>query len=321
MILALAGGVGGAKLAKGLSEVLAPEELLIAVNTGDDFEHLGLHISPDLDTMMYTLAGINDPVQGWGIAGETWSFMQALETLGGETWFRLGDRDLAMHIERTARLRAGHSLSAVTQYLCEQLKIAHRIAPMSDDSLRTIVHTSSARLTFQDYFVRWRAEPAVGRIEFDGAGQARMSAALHAALGSAMLAAVIICPSNPYLSIAPILTVPGVRDALAQRRVPVIAVSPIVAGRALKGPAAKIMRELGAEPSSLAVAEFYRGLIDALVIDEADANLSAAIGALGMQAIVTRTVMHDLQSRIALARTVVDSAQSLFGLAKRRSAR
>ena len=321
MILALAGGVGGAKLAKGLSEVLAPEELLIAVNTGDDFEHLGLHISPDLDTMMYTLAGINDPVQGWGIAGETWSFMQALETLGGETWFRLGDRDLATHIERTARLRAGHSLSAVTQHLCTQLNIAHRIAPMSDDSLRTIVYTSSGRLAFQDYFVRRRAEPAVTRIEFDGAGQAKMSAALHAALGSTMLAAVIICPSNPYLSIAPILTVPGVRDALGQRRVPVIAVSPIVAGRALKGPAAKIMRELGAEPSSLAVAEFYRGLIDALVVDEADANLSAAIDALGMHAIVTRTVMHDFQSRTSLARTVVDSVQSLFPLAKRRSAR
>jgi len=321
MILALAGGVGGAKLAKGLSEVLAPEELLIAVNTGDDFEHLGLHISPDLDTMMYTLAGINDPVQGWGIAGETWSFMQALETLGGETWFRLGDRDLATHIERTARLRAGHSLSAVTQHLCTQLNIAHRIAPMSDDSLRTIVHTSSGRLAFQDYFVRRRAEPAVTRIDFDGVGQARMSAALHAALGSTMLAAVIICPSNPYLSIAPILTVPGVRDALGQRRVPVIAVSPIVAGRALKGPAAKIMRELGAEPSSLAVAEFYRGLIDALVVDEADAELSAAIDALGMHAIVTRTVMHDLQSRTSLARTVVDSVQSLFPLATRRSAR
>lgn len=311
MILALAGGVGGARLALGLSEVLAPEALIVAVNTGDDFEHLGLHISPDLDTVMYTLARINDPVQGWGIAGETWNFMHALEKLDGQTWFRLGDRDMATHVERTARLRAGQSLSAVTQRLCGQLEVAHAVVPMSDDPVRTIVHTAAGALAFQDYFVRQRAQPAVERIEFDGASEARMSHALATALDSNELEAMVICPSNPYLSIAPILAIPGVRQALAQRRVPVIAVSPIIGGRALKGPAAKIMRELGAEPSSLAIAEFYRELIDVLVLDETDAKLSDAIAALAIEPVVTRTVMHGPSARQDLARTIIESARSL----------
>jgi LPPG:FO 2-phospho-L-lactate transferase len=321
MILALAGGVGGAKLAKGLSEVLTPDELIIAVNTGDDFEHFGLHISPDLDTMMYTLAGISDPVQGWGIAGETWSFMQALERLGGETWFRLGDRDMATHVERTLQLRAGETLSAVTQRLCTRLGVGHRVVPMSDDPVRTIVHTSGGALAFQDYFVRRRAEPPVARIEFDGAERATMSEGLRTALASAALDAVVICPSNPYLSIAPILAVAGVRAALRRKRVPVIAVSPIVAGRALKGPAAKIMRELGEEASSLGVARFYRGLIDALVLDRADENLTTPIAALGLRPIAAQTVMQDRESRVALARTVVDLAQSLSAPAKHGIAR
>ena len=301
MILALAGGVGGARLALGLSEVLAPQMLVVAVNTGDDFEHLGLHISPDLDTVMYTLAGINDPVQGWGIAGETWNFMRALEKLDGQTWFRLGDRDLATHVERTTRLRMGQSLSAVTQRLCAQLEVRHAVAPMSDDRVRTVVHTATGPLAFQDYFVRRRAEPPVERIEFDGVGDARMSPALAAALASSELEAIVLCPSNPYLSIAPILAVPGVREALAQRRVPSIAVSPIIGGRALKGPAAKIMRELGATPSSLAIAEFYRGLIDALVLDDTDADLEDGVSSLAIQPIVTRTVMHDAAARKNLA--------------------
>src|SRR3954454_8206257 len=210
MILALAGGVGGARLALGLSEVLTPEALVVAVNTGDDFEHLGLYISPDLDTVMYTLAGMNDPLQGWGIAGETWNFMGALEKLDGQTWFRLGDRDLATHIERTARLRAGQSLSAVTQRLCAQLEVAHAVVPMSDDPVRTVVHTAAGPLAFQDYFVRRHAEPPVERIEFDGVRDARMSPALAAAFDSTALEAIVVCPSNPYLSIAPMLAVPGV---------------------------------------------------------------------------------------------------------------
>jgi LPPG:FO 2-phospho-L-lactate transferase len=311
MIVALAGGVGGARLARGLIDILAPEQLVIGVNTGDDFEHLGLHVSPDLDTMMYTLAGINDPVQGWGIAGETWSFMQALERLGGETWFALGDRDLATHVERTRRLRAGESLSAVTQHLCTRLGVLHRVVPMSDDSVRTIVHTSAGPLAFQDYFVRSRAEPAVTHMQFAGAESARMSQAMRAALESTDLDAVIVCPSNPYLSIAPILAIPGVRAALDRRRFPVVAVSPIVGGRALKGPAAKIMRELGHEPSSLTVAKFYSGLIDALVLDHADQSLCAPIEALGIRTMVTDTVMKDPSIGVTLARSVVELTRSL----------
>lgn len=319
MIVALAGGVGGARLARGLIDVLAPDELVIVVNTGDDFEHLGLHISPDLDTMMYTLAGINDPVQGWGIAGETWSFMQALEQLGGETWFRLGDRDLATHIERTRQLRAGESLSSVTQRLCTRLGVHHRVVPMSDDSVRTIVHTSAGPLAFQDYFVRNRAEPAITHVQFAGAQSATMSQAMHAALDSMDLDAMIVCPSNPYLSIAPILAVPGVRTALEHRRVPVVAVSPIVGGRALKGPAAKIMRELGHEPSSLTVAQFYCGLIDALLLDHADESLCASIEALGIRTMVTDTVMKDPRLGVTLARSVVELAHSLCAPALSRS--
>ena len=306
MILALAGGVGGAKLARGLADVLSPEELTIAVNTGDDFEHLGLHISPDLDSVMYTLAGLNDPVRGWGIARETWNFMDSLEALGGETWFRLGDRDLATHVERTRRLRAGENLSFVTRALCGHLGIRHTVTPMSDDPVRTRVHTTEGVLSFQDYFVRRRAEPAVTRLEFTGAEEAEIARALRAALDNPSLRAVVICPSNPYLSIAPMLALPGLRSTLENRRVPVIAVSPIIAGRALKGPAAKIMRELGKEPSSLEVARFYAGLIDALVIDQADAALGADIEPLGIRPLVTATVMMDPEDRAALAGRIID---------------
>ena len=306
MILALAGGVGGAKLARGLADVLPADQLTIVVNTGDDFEHLGLHISPDLDTVMYTLAGINDSARGWGIAGETWNFMQSLEALGGETWFKLGDRDLATHVERTRRLRAGESLSGVTEGLCAQLGIRHRVAPMSDQAVRTLVHTPEGVLSFQDYFVRLRCEPVVTGLEFAGASESRMSQVLRSTLDSLSLTAVVICPSNPYLSIAPVLALPGMRAALARRRVPVVAVSPIVAGKALKGPAAKIMRELGKESSSLEVARFHRGLIDALVVDRADAALSDAIRELGIQPAVTNTIMTEPSARIELARFIIE---------------
>jgi LPPG:FO 2-phospho-L-lactate transferase len=310
MILALAGGVGGAKLAKGLADVLPPEELVVVVNTGDDFEHLGLHVSPDVDTVMYTLAGINNTSLGWGIAEETWNFMHALETLGGETWFRLGDRDLATNIERTHRLRAGESLSAVTGHLCARLGVRHHVVPMSDAPVRTLVHTSEGVLTFQDYFVRRRAEPSVTKLEFSGAEEARIAPGFRRALGSRALAAVVVCPSNPYLSIAPILALPDVRAALERRRVPVIAVSPIVAGQALKGPAAKIMRELGKEPSSLEVARFYQGLIDMLVVDHADSVLAASITALGIRPVVTNSVMKTPADRSTLARRIIESAGS-----------
>ncbi len=311
----------GAKLARGLADVLSPEELTIAVNTGDDFEHLGLHISPDLDTVMYTLAGLNDPVRGWGLAGETWQFMHGLEILGGETWFRLGDRDLATHVERTRRLHAGESLTAVTRALCTGLGIRHCVTPMSDDPVRTLVHTGEGVLSFQDYFVRRRAQPVVTELEFSGAASARIAGALRAALDHPLLSAIVICPSNPYLSIAPVLALAEVNAALRNRRVPVIAVSPIIDGKALKGPAAKIMRELGKTPSTLEVAKYYAGQIDALVVDHADAGLCAGIEHTGVRAFVTATHMKTPADRAVLAGQVLAFARELvFSVPKSASA-
>ncbi len=317
MILALAGGVGGARLARGLVQVLAPDELTIIVNSGDDFEHLGLHISPDLDTVMYTLAGINDPQRGWGIANESWNFMESLARLGGETWFQLGDRDLATSVERTRRLRDKQSLSEVTEFLCRRLDIQHSVAPMSDEPVRTRVHTTKGVLDFQDYFVRQRAQPTVVRLEYAGAAAARTSPALRTCLDNPALRAIIICPSNPYLSIAPILAIPGVRDAISGRHVPSLAVSPIVGGRALKGPAAKILRELGKSACAIEVARFYEGLVDGLVIDHVDANLCDAIAQTGIKPLVTATVMRDAPHQRQLAQDVVRFAGQLNVPAKR----
>ena len=247
----------------------------------------------------------------WGLAGETWSFMAMTAKLGGETWFNLGDRDLATHIARTRRLRAGESLSAITTSLCERLGIAARIVPMSDDPVRTIVVTDTGDLSFQHYFVRLKCEPVLKALRFEGAATARPAAGLLAALDDAALGGIVICPSNPYLSVQPILEVPGIRERLAARRVPLVAVSPIVGGRAIKGPAAKILRELGHEPSALAVARHYAGLIDALVLDEADAALAPAVEALGMRAVVTDTIMRDAPSARALAQTSLDAVARL----------
>jgi LPPG:FO 2-phospho-L-lactate transferase len=304
-ILALAGGVGGAKLAKGLAEVLRSDELTVIVNTGDDFEHLGLCVSPDLDTVMYTLAGINDPEVGWGVAGDTWNFMAALERLGGETWFRLGDRDLATNVERTRRLRAGESLSSVTELFCRCLGIETPLAPMSDNPVRTAVSTDTGRLAFQDYFVRQQAQPRVESLAYEGAPQAVPSAPFRQALKDPNLRAIVICPSNPYLSIGPILAIAGVRDAILQSPVPVVAISPIVGGLALKGPAAKIMAELGFKASALTVARFYGDLIDALIVDHADRSEAPLIEACGVRAFVTETVMRAPNDRARLARSVI----------------
>ncbi len=311
MIVALAGGVGGAKLADGLARVVAPDGLTIAVNTGDDFTHLGLHVSPDLDTVMYTLAGRGNPETGWGLAGETWAFMAALERLGGETWFRLGDQDLATHVERTRRLGDGETLSAVTAQLCGRLGIGHRIVPMSDDPVRTMVLTGDGRLAFQDYFVRLRCEPRVTGFEFDGAEAARPSPALLAVMRSGSISAVIICPSNPYVSVGPILAVPEIARWLGERAFPIVAVSPIVGGRAIKGPAAKMMAELGVEVSALAVARHYGGLLDGMVIDVADEALAPAIEAEGPRVAVTGTVMNSAADRARLAEAVVQFAKTL----------
>ena len=306
MIVALSGGIGGAKLALGLSHVLPPDRLLVVGNIGDDFEHLGMHISPDLDTLMYTLAGLDNTELGWGRRDETWSFMETLATLGGETWFRLGDRDLALHIERTRRLRTGEVLSSITADFCRRLGVGARILPASDDPVRTRVLTKAGWIGFQDYFVRQRTAPVVRALAFDGAERARAHPDLLAAIAEAE--AVVICPSNPFISIEPILAVPGVRSALEQTTAPVVAVSPIIGGRAVKGPTAKIMRELGMSPSARAVAERYGELLDVFIADTVDA---ASMEGLRVALTLAPTLMTGLVEKIALARVVLDAAAAL----------
>ncbi|WP_428028954.1 2-phospho-L-lactate transferase [Ancylobacter sp.] len=306
-VIALSGGIGGAKLALGLHRVSAPGALTIIANTGDDFRHLGLHVSPDIDTLLYTLAGLDDPVKGWGRRDETWTFMRALAELGGETWFQLGDGDLAIHVERTRRLGAGESLSQVTDGLRRRLGISSLIVPMSDEPVATRVATDEGWLDFQHYFVRRRCEPRVSGLEFVGADDARMAPEAVAAFADPTLRAVILCPSNPYLSVDPVLAVPGMRKALAECAAPVIAISPIIAGQAVKGPTAKMMAELGLEPSAATVARHYEGLIDAFVIDEADAGLAIA----GLDIVATPTLMRGLDDKERLARFVLAVAEAL----------
>lgn len=306
MILALAGGVGGARLARGLAAVLPPEKLRIVVNTGDDFDHLGFLICPDIDTICYTLAGVNNTAQGWGLEGESWAFMDAIARLGGETWFNLGDRDLATHAIRRAMLGT-HSLSAITAHIAGQLGIVHPIAPMSDDPVRSVVDTDEGELAFQHYFVRRRAEPRFRSIRFDGAETARPSAALIAALDDPALEAVILCPSNPVLSIAPILALPGVRARLEARSVPIVAVSPFIGGRAIKGPAAKIMQEIGIATSPAGLASYYDGLLDGLVVDQGDAGDAVP----GLRLLATDTLMRGLDDQRRLAGETLDLARGL----------
>ncbi|HEX4193141.1 MAG TPA: 2-phospho-L-lactate transferase [Stellaceae bacterium] len=304
-VIALSGGVGGAKLALGLSRVLPSGDLTIIANTGDDFEHLGLSISPDIDTLLYTLAGLDNPATGWGRRDETWNFMAALAALGGETWFNLGDRDLATHIERTRRLHGGESLSQITEDFRRRFGIAACILPMSDDSVRTRVKTKDGWLDFQPYFVKHRCEPAITAIEFAGAADARPQPELLAALADPALGAVIICPSNPFISIEPILALSGVRAALRDCAAPVVAVSPIIGGRAVKGPTAKMMQELGLEISATAVARRYGDLIDAYIVDHADAP--SCVG-LDCAIVPAKALMETLADREALARIVLDAA-------------
>ncbi len=308
MIIALSGGVGGAKLALGLSRILPPERLLVVVNTGDDFEHLGLAISPDIDTVVYTLAGLANREVGWGRADETWSCMETLAAIGGETWFRLGDRDLAVHIERTRRLRAGESLSAITEDLSRRLGVGPRVVPMSDDPVRTRLLTDTGWLDFQEYFVRNRCEPVVRELRFHGAETARPHPDFMAALADKALEAVVICPSNPFISVEPILAVPGVRDALVHCAAPVIAVSPIIAGRAVKGPTAKMMTELGLDPTAGTVAQRYSDLLDGYVIDHAD---MAEVVSIDARVTLAQTLMTTIEDRELLAQTVLDAAAVL----------
>ena len=307
--VALSGGVGGAKLALGLSHAMDPERLLLVANTGDDFDHLGLHISPDIDTLIYTLSGLANPETGWGRDGETWSFMTAMAEFGGETWFRLGDRDLALHIERTRRLRAGEGLGAVTDTIRRRLGIAARIVPMSNDRVRTIVETHDGALAFQDYFVRQQCRPEVTGFHFEGAAKARPGAGVLEALSGADL--VVLCPSNPFISIDPILAVPGIRDTLVASPAAVVAVSPIVDGKAIKGPTAKMMAELGLGATAAEIARHYGGLIDGFVLDTVDANEVDAVEGIGCKAMVTNTVMKSLSDRVSLAREVIAFAAIL----------
>ena len=304
-VLALSGGVGGAKLCLGLADVMAPGDLHVLANTADDFEHLGLRISPDIDTLLYTLAGRANAEQGWGLEGETWQTMDALEQLGGETWFRLGDRDMATHLWRTCQLGAGRGLSEVTADLAARMGVAAHIYPMSDDNVRTVVRCSEGELPFQHYFVRHRCAPVVTGFSFEGISAARPSRNAMRLLQGGGVAAVVICPSNPYVSIDPILQVPGLWLALRDHPAPVILVSPIVAGAALKGPAAKMMVELGVPATALGVAQHYRarypGLVDYFVVDESDAKLAAGIGELGFEVAVAPTVMTSREDKQRLA--------------------
>jgi LPPG:FO 2-phospho-L-lactate transferase len=310
-VVCLAGGVGGAKLAVGLQEILAPGELTVVVNTGDDLERHALNICPDYDTVLYTLAGIADPVQGWGVAGETWQVMGQLGRLGDDTWFRLGDRDLATHIFRTERLRAGARLTEVALQLAGSLGVPSRILPMADEPIRTRVRTADGWLDFQDYFVRLHQEPEVLEVQFAGAQEAAVTPEVREAIRTAE--AIVVAPSNPIVSIGPILAVPGLLaeiTAARARGVPGVGVSGIVGGKALRGPADRMMTSLGDEPSALGVARRYAaaGLIDVFVIDRLDAALAEPIRALGVEVQVTDTIMTDAGSRALLAREMLAAA-------------
>jgi LPPG:FO 2-phospho-L-lactate transferase len=306
-VAALAGGVGGAKLADGLARSLPPENLAVIVNTADDFEHLGLSISPDLDTVTYTLAGIANPETGWGRGDESWNFLQVLETLGGPTWFQLGDRDLALHIERTRRLAQGETLSRVTADLAGRLGARQVILPMSDDRVRTYVDTDRGGLPFQEYFVLHRCQPQVRGFRFEGSREARPAPGVLEAIAAAD--AIIFCPSNPWVSLDPILSIRAIASAVMAK--PVVGVSPIVGGKALRGPAAKMFAELGIEPSPLNVADHFKAYLKAFIIDQQDGSYQDEIQGLDLEVLVTNTVMRTVEDRTRLAGEVLAMAAGM----------
>ena len=303
-VLAFAGGVGGAKLALGLAKVLPPERLTIVVNTGDDETFHGLHVSPDLDTVMYTLAGLSNPETGWGLTGETFNTLGMLKRYGVDTWFNLGDLDMATHLRRTQLLSQGRTLSEVTVELCQRLGVEHQVSPMSDQPVRTVLSTDAGELAMQEYFVKHRSEPTVKDIRYAGADNASPSVALTDALAEARM--VVLCPSNPFLSIGPILAVPGVREGLENFEGPRVAVSPLVGESAFRGPAAKIMVELGKTASSAGVAREYAGIIDYFLIDERDADQSSRITELSMRPLCAPIIMDTEAAKVALAEYVLD---------------
>ncbi len=301
-IVALAGGVGGAKLAHGLAQILAPEDLTIIVNTGDDFEHLGMYICPDLDTVCYTLGGLANPETGWGRINETWNTISNIEKLGGPNWFRLGDQDIATHLERTRRMKEGQSLSQITKDFCAAWGIKHTILPMTDSPVRTMVDTDEGELAFQEYFVHRHCEPRVKGFRFDGVNSAESAPGAREAIDSAE--AIVICPSNPWVSVDPILRV------IQKINKPVIAVSPIIGGKTVKGPAAKMYLEFGIEPSALAVAEHYRNILAGFVLDSVDSEIENNIKQLGIRTLVTDTLMNNLTDRTLLAQDVLNFIRS-----------
>lgn len=305
MITALAGGVGAARMLRGLIDVVDANEVTAIVNTGDDAVFHGLHVSPDLDTVMYTLAGAINTETGWGLAGETWRVMESLRKLGGVTWFNLGDQDLATHCYRTQRMREGAGLSEITAELCRSFDVAVRLFPVTEDPLRTkLTVEDGSELAFQEYFVRHHHDIAVRQVRFEGAEASRPGPGVLDAIAQA--SRIVLCPSNPIVSIGPLLAVPGVRSALEARRDDIVGVSPIIAGAALKGPADRLLTELGMESTVVGVARLYAPWVGTLVIDEADAHLAAAVEAEGMRCVVTPTVMSDPARAAALARVVLD---------------
>lgn len=310
-VVAIAGGVGGARLADGLRRALPAEALTVIVNVGDDFDHLGLHICPDLDTVCYTLAGLANPATGWGRNDETFKALETLSQLGGPSWFRLGDRDLGLHLERTRRLRIGQSLSQVTRAICQAWQVRTQVLPATDDSVPTWVYTDEGELPFQEYFVHRQCRPKVTGFRFAGIAEARPAPGTLETLDTAR--AIIFCPSNPWVSIDPILAVPGIRQAIEKAKSgrPRVAVSPILGGKTVKGPAAKMYAELGIEPSALNVARHYTGLLDGFVIDNQDKELAKEIENLGMHVLVTQTLMLTLDGRRRLAAEVLEFADSL----------
>ena len=302
-VVALSGGVGGARFLRGLVEVVDPANVTVVANIGDDVEVLGLHVSPDVDSIVYALAGVADDERGWGRADESWHALDVVRELRGEAWFALGDRDLGLHLVRTQALAAGEPLSAVTARIAQALGLPVHVLPATDDRLRTWLDTPAGALEFQRWFVERRHEDEVDGVRFVGAEAARPAPGVLEALGAADV--IVVAPSNPYVSVWPILAVPGIRNALAERRVPAVAVSPLVGGRAVKGPADRMLRRLAGGTTPAHVARCYEGLIDALVLDEADAG---AAGDLPVQAIVTRTLMRDAADRRRVAEAALEAA-------------
>jgi LPPG:FO 2-phospho-L-lactate transferase len=315
-VLVLSGGIGGAKLVLGFKHLLAPGELTVVVNTGDDFEHLGLTICPDIDTTLYTLAGLDHRELGWGRQDESWNVMDALARYDGPSWFRLGDRDLALHLVRTQRLAQGERLTTIVASIAQLQGSDATVLPMCDQPVRTIIETADGELSFQHYFVRDQCRPAIRAIRYDGAPAAIVTPEIEAAFRASELAAVILAPSNPYLSIGPLLALPGLRQLLATTPVPVVAITPIIGGAAVKGPTAKIMAELGVDCSAASVAAHYRGLIDGFILDQRDAALAATID---LPTFVTHTLMKTLDDRIRLAREALTFATSLDTTERRRA--